>query len=274
MEQTNTEILAKITKLLESAELNANNGHVAEANNAAFLAAKLMTKYSIEQATVDSYKESRGNDEFSTIRVNPDDYGIKTGNKSYLWRRYLASSVAYTFLCANFYKPATSVVGFVGKPANVEVAKFVYVYLLRKVEEAAEEHREELKALSVPCGSTSLGTFKFNTYRKLYGGEITTRLNDFRKGMVAGLVVKMQEARDKSVKEAANPENALIVLKNEVEEANRTMSSFVTKSSSNGKLKVSSGDSAASGFLKGQETDIPTTVGTGTRNIASLPGGN
>jgi hypothetical protein len=205
----NEEILERIAKLLEVSDRNKRDGFIAEAENAAALATKLITRYQLDQAEVETYasksREDRQNPMTSEL-VDPEVLGIKTYKRKIAWRAQLGVTVAEACAVKSSTNYKHNRTRFIGRQTDVKAAAYIYTYLLRALEEAANQHmkKEFVKVRTYPDGRREK--------LKVKGAEKTKIRNTFLLGAVIAIDKKVKLYRQQAVNGFSNPERALLFL--------------------------------------------------------------
>lgn len=129
-EEISETILIKIKKLLNLAN-DPSNEH--EAANAAAKAQEMLLKFNLSEEQLDGVRTDRAEKytrEFYT--------GHRTGVNEVRWKILLAFAVAKGNLCKVVHIGGSKQICWIGKPSNIEVAKFLYETLVHDLEQISD----------------------------------------------------------------------------------------------------------------------------------------
>lgn len=125
-------VIDKVKKLLSLANEGSNNS-LEEAQSAALMAQKLMSKYGIKDVNIDD--SDTESDSIEVERVSVED--------SRKWYRMLASIVANNFRCKVFIEKSTDStthICFVGKDSDTSIASEVFNFLYSFIKKHANSY--------------------------------------------------------------------------------------------------------------------------------------
>jgi hypothetical protein len=226
-------ILRRIAKLLAIAQDDRANPE--EAAAAAGMAERIMRKYQIENADVIVASLKAGNDmetadSVATAKTN----GTKV-ERTPPWAQWLAVAIAglnNTGARNTLMADGQAGIRFYGFKADVQVAKFMFDYLVATTNRLCVQYRSSVE------------------YQ--IGGRRV--MNSYRQGVSMGILAAVRKQTQAKTAEAQTSSSgtSLMVVKQQAI-AERFGSVFKTKT---GKSSVSRGDSFAKGYVDGRSVDV------------------
>ena len=186
------DIIAKIAKLLELAK--SSNPH--EASLAASRAKEMMEARGLTMTEVEVQKE--GIEEYT---FEPTTTASKGKPIRFLpqWMKGLTIVMNKHFDVMCFLRQASrkgkntaTVIGFIGTPTDIQVAEYIFNYLVREIGRMADEHKKTLDD---------------------YEGNKWSYLNTYRLGLVKGLREELQRKEKESFKAHTSDGHALVEVK-------------------------------------------------------------
>ncbi|HUH05804.1 MAG TPA: DUF2786 domain-containing protein [Kofleriaceae bacterium] len=242
-------IVDRIRKLLALSQ--SSNQH--EAAAAAARAAELMTAHHLHAAML-------ADDE---TPAPIDAHEIETTGQAVSWRGSLASGIAYSFGCRMFWKPGyrdgkrfvRSMV--VGRPADVDGVRYMYLYLRNEVDRLAREAWDALPGFDRQ--SSSARSWK----------------NAFRLGAAVTIARRLREARDQALQAARTAgddrtSRALVRVERDTDAVEQFMAQLGTRKKAPPTVSAPSGLGA--GMAAARDLDIGSDHRRLGRPVARLAG--
>jgi len=125
-------VIDRVRKLLSLAN---NNANINEAAAAAAQAQKLIAQHQLDMATI---AVEEGKDSLSDEPIGISDVPLYEGKRAITWKGSLAQIIAENNACRVFLSVGTGNICVVGKPANIEMTRFLYSYVAAEIERLSE----------------------------------------------------------------------------------------------------------------------------------------
>jgi hypothetical protein len=163
-------MLTKIQKMIALAKGEREGGNETAADSYMKIVSRMMIANAITMESVEDYDASG---------ESPVKEDVRTG-RQLVWIRQLWHSVAEANNCTSSYVPKTDKITIYGAPSDIEVVRYLAVYLVRSTNAAIQRE-------AVRC--------------KINGHHF--RRNDFARSMVTTLAHRLASMRREAAKEAA-----------------------------------------------------------------------
>lgn len=199
-------VIARISKLLALAA-DASNEH--EAALAAARAQDLLHKHNLDIAVVESSTHRAQ----AKVKEEQDRHEVKPGSGKD-WRIMLADAIADYGYCkvltSSFSRWLT--LWWIGRPTEIEAAKFTYVYLERELERMALEYsRTRWAEAKAEAKAEGVSFHEYESHLKWRGEHPLTARRSWLDGAVAGVRTHLREEFLKRTSDEAS--HALILVR-------------------------------------------------------------
>ncbi len=230
-------ILRKLKKLRAKAEGAEAIGSELEAQAFAEMVQKLLTEYKVEEAEISNLEESEA-DPIVRVRPNYLKHKIKVRQRPIEWLERLGGVVAWGHYCRLLIVPSSSMIVFVGRKTDAEVAAEVYCKFVNVAEALADKEYVD---------------YFFKCKRE--GDERRARgfRQSFLRGFCSRLDEKYYEHMDALRQYYAHDKKALVVLKDARTKVDEYVEKNVRKSTKETKPQPITN---RAGWLRGRSKEV------------------
>lgn len=236
-----------------------NGATHAEAQAASAKMLELLQKYNLSMSEAQSFAEQEQDDlDRDTVILGSRDHEYAARGQA--WKRNLAYRVGAACFCVVLTSRATAT--FIGYKKDIEIAKYIYQYLITTLEEAVKSETKEftdamVKKYNLPNKSFLTGSSHPNTYR-----------NSWLDGAVNAISKTLREQTETFTESSKNA-NALVISRQDEAQAHAEKlypTVFKKKSGWDGGNASTNWDAYSAGKHKGAAIQIHKGVTQGAKS--------